>query len=211
MKYLKPLFIIITIILVGLSVWNKILLEKCKSRLQFQLAETKKMQHTAQEIEKAVVNTQTISMKFLGRTLSLVPMEKIYPDKESQAEMPANPKLILVMSEFGCNVCQDSETRFAVDLAKKAGLNYVLAIVHAGNQRYVKNYIRVNQVNFPVYFCEDDDFFTVNNLHNLPLLFLVDEENRIISAHIPLPGQPKYSEPFHEFCHYYFDQLINPD
>jgi hypothetical protein len=56
-------------------------------------------------------------------------------------------------------VCQDEETKFAVGIASEYGKEYVMAVVHASNRRYVRNYIRMNRVNFTVFFCEDEGFF----------------------------------------------------
>jgi hypothetical protein len=128
-------------------------------------------------------------MRHQGKTLKMVSLKKIFPNDHDQHAPAAakQPRLLLIFSELGCNVCQDEETKFAVSIASEYGPEYVMAVVHASNRRYVQNYIRMNRVNFPVFFCEDDAFLEENEIKNTPMIFIVDEENRVIASHFLLP------------------------
>jgi len=64
-------------------------------------------------------------------------------------------------------------------------------------------------VNFPVYYVEDDAFFKVNEIHHTPLVLVIDEDNRVIAAHLPVPGHPGYSEPIHRFCRDYLTRFAS--
>jgi hypothetical protein len=99
----------------------------------------------------------------------------------------------------------DEETAFGVSLASEYGKDNVLAVVHATNRRYVQNYIRLNQINFPVYFCKDESFMENNGIKNTPMIFVLDESNRVVASHFPIPGHPEFSEPMHVFCYNYFN------
>jgi thioredoxin-related protein len=169
-------------------------------------AENNRLYKVSEEIEDAVIKSQMASMIHLGKKLSFENLKKFYPEKEYKEDIPKKPKLVLIFSELGCNVCQDDETKFAVDFNERCNENFVYAVVHANNMRYVRNYIRLNRVNFPVYFCQDDAFFNDNNITNTPMIFIVDDKDRIIASHFPLPGHPEYSEPIHQFCFFYFEQ-----
>jgi hypothetical protein len=209
MKVFKTIIIILILALVGVSVWNKIQFEKCKRLVEFKNAQNTKMQQENETVENAVIKSQTVSMIHLDKKLILHGIERLFPKDGKMISTPVeHPRLILIFSELSCNVCQDKETQFAVDIAGEFGQDYVMAIVHAVNKRYVQNYIRMNQVNFPVYYCDDKNkaFFKDNEIVNTPVLFVIDNTNRIIASHIPIPGQLQYSEPIHQFCYHYFNQ-----
>ena len=81
-------------------------------------------------------------------------------------------------------MCQDKETQFAVNIATKYNPQYVMAIIHATSRRYVQDYIRLNQVNFPVYYCNDKEnsFFKDNEILNTPMILVIDENNCVLAA-----------------------------
>jgi hypothetical protein len=200
MKISRLIIIVLMVSILGLSTWNTMQLNRCKKRLVNQKVES---QQQFKKVEKAFIESQIASMTYLNRELSWCYIKKIYPAGDFQLELSENPKLLLILSEFSCNVCQDDETKFALEILAAFGENYVLAIVQAGNTRYVNTYIRLNQVDFPVYYVEDDTFFEVNEIHHTPLVLVIDKDNRIIAAHLPVPGHPEYSEPIHRFCRDY--------
>lgn len=56
----------------------------------------------------------------------------------------------------------------------------------------------------------------IENPHTLYIIFSEfgcdvcqrdDEFTNVIAAHIPITGNPEFSEPFHFFCKYYFDGI----
>ena len=207
MKIARVIIILLMVSILGVSTWNTLQLKRCKKILVSQKLES---QQQLKIIEKAFIESQIAAMTYLDRELSWVNIKKIYPAGDVQLELRENPKLVLVFSEFSCNVCQDNETKFALEVSAAFGENYVLAVVQAGNTRYVSTYIRLNQVNFPVYYDADDTFFAVNGIHHTPLVLVINEENRIIAAHLPVPGHPEYSEPIHRFCRDYLNRYVVP-
>ncbi|MCP5045961.1 MAG: hypothetical protein GY940_02245 [bacterium] len=207
MKILKIIAVVFVIVLAFFAVRNKMLMDRYAKDYGLQKAENEKILHTHKEVEDAVIKGRTASMRHLGKNLKLINMKQIFPTKSDDLPSAKHPKLLLVFSELGCNVCRDDETRFAAGIASQYGKDYVMAVVHASNQRYVQNYIRMNQVNFPVYFCPDQSFLNENGIKNTPMIFVVDENNRVVASHFPIPGHLEYSEPMHRFCYYYFNRL----
>jgi len=204
MKLIKFLVVLIIVVTMVSSLWLHIKLVNYKRTVKELKEELNSNKEIHEKLKKSMLNAQAISMNHVGKKLSWLKLQKMYPEDDNRNDIPKKSKLILIFSEFGCNVCQDSETRFAVDIAEKYGEDVVLAIVHSDSKRYVRNYIRINQVNFPVYFCKDETFFNLNNVQNTSVIFVIDEEDQIIASHYPLPGQPEYSLPFHQFCHNFF-------
>lgn len=208
-KYSRFLIGLLVVVVAVIAVWNKVLLNRCNHNAQIQRKQISNFQHNIKEVEEAVLKSQSAAMMHLDSTLTFTGIERFFPEKlppETELESFDHPRLILVFSELSCNVCQDKETEFAITIASNFGQDYVMAIVHAVKKRYVQNYTRLNQVNFPVYCCDDRDrsFFKVNKIINTPILLIIDRNNRIIAAHIPIPGHPEYSDPIHQFC---FDYL----
>jgi len=204
MKFFKIILVFLIIAAFAISLWNKIHLQKYKRMYEIQKKEKVRIEGVSKKIEEAVIKAQMASMKHIGKKLIWENIEKIYPKEDSKQGNYINPKLVLIFSELGCNVCQDNETAFAVDIANVFGKNFVLAVINASNKRYARNYIRMNQINFPVYFCKDDLFLNGNNIKNTPMIFVINEEDRVIASTFPIPGHPIYSKPIHEFCFYYF-------
>jgi hypothetical protein len=203
MKIARVIIIVLMVAILGVSTWNILQLKRCKKSLVSQKLESQEQLKT---IEKAFIESQIAAMTYLDIELSWVYINKIYPAGDFQLELQENPKLVLIFSEFSCNVCQDHETKFALEVAAAFGENYVLAVVQASNMRYVSTYIRLNQVNFPVYYSADDTFLSVNGIHHTPLVLVIDEENRVIAAHLPVAGHPEYSEPIHKFYQNYLNR-----
>ncbi len=203
-KIYKILLYVLLFAALAASLWNKIQLEKCKTTVGRQIKVNDRLRHDAGQLENAVIKSSLASIMHLGKTLSWQNIKKIYPSPSSedpQVGILKRPRLVLVFSELSCNVCQDSEAAFAVTIAEKFGEESVLAVVQATNMRYIRSFIRLNRVNFPVYYCiEDVTFFKINEMMNTPMVFGVDEAKRILAAHFPIPGQHEHSAPSHEYC-----------
>lgn len=209
MKGFKSIISILILVLVGISIWNKIQLEKCKKLVELKNFKNTEWQQANEANENALIKSLTISMRHLGKKLSWSNVRQLYPETSPTGAIYENPRLVLVFSELSCNVCQDKETQFAVNIAEDFGKEFVVAIIHASSKRYIQSYIRLNQVSFPVFYCDDSDktFFEKNKIVSTPMLFVIDKANRIIASHIPIPGQFQYSEPIHQFCYHYFNQF----
>lgn len=205
MKNNKTLIALFFICFCGL-IWNGYLVFKYKKMYKLKEVQVERVENAFNEIQNAVVKANTYAMKFQGKTLYLSDISKIYPETETKQNPAPGPRLILVFSELGCNVCQDKETEFAAGIARKFGSEKCMVIIHSQNIRYARNYIRINRVKFPVYYCRDADFLLINNIGNTPMIFVVDENDRIVASHFPIPGHPVYSKPIHEFCLKYFEQ-----
>jgi len=204
---LRILTAALIVVVAGVAIWNKINLDKCSRHNQILRNKIGNAKAGNQKIETAVIKAHTVSMKHLGKTIKMgKDLKQVFPEKPVAANKARHPKLLLVFNELGCNVCMDSETQFGVSIASEYGQDYVMAIVHATNQRYVRNYIRMNQVNFPIFFCEDESFQKQNNIKNTPMILVLDKENKVIASHFPIPGQLQYSEPVHQFCYHYFNK-----
>lgn len=207
MKILKILIAILVLLLGVVAVKNKMLVDKYSKNYRLQKEENKKILYETNEIKQAVINSRTASMRHLGKIIKFEKIISIFPNEHTDLRQAVHPRLLLVFSELGCNVCQDNETDFAVNIVKEFGSEFVFSVVHATKRQYVQNYIRMNRVNFPVYFSEDEVFLKINNIKNTPVIFIIDESNRVIAAHFPIPGQKDYSKPMHDFCYFYLDKI----
>lgn len=208
MKYMKVAAIILGLLIAVIAIRNKIQLDRCTRDCHIAKETLVNTKETNTKIEEALIQAQYAAMIHLGTTIKLVNMKKIFPASSNPEEaLPGkHPKLLLVFSELSCNVCQDEETRFGVSIANEYGPEFVMAVVYATNRQYVGSYVRLNQINFPVFYCQDESFMKENGIKNTPMIFVLDEENRVIASNFPLPGHLEYSEPIHRFCYHYFNK-----
>jgi hypothetical protein len=207
MRKIKIIIIVlIYFILTGTTIWNKIQFNKCIKRYKNLKIQNTFNKNITKKIKNALIKSQFASSKHLGKTLFIENLMRFFPTNETVVHNNSenSPKLILAFSELSCNVCQDSETQFAIKLADTFGTQSVSAIIYVESKRYLRNYIRFNRVHFPVYYCKDNKFFNKNNIKNTPMIFLVDKNNKIINSYCPIPGLEFFAEPFHEFCMTYF-------
>jgi len=158
------------------------------------------------QIESALIKTQMDSYSLIGKNVKFIGIEKFFNDNIKR-NIGNSPTLFLIFNEFGCNVCQEAESRFALEIAKMYGHNKVAVIIRSDNLRYIQSFIRINRIDFDIYYCSDNHFFEINEIIHTPLLIVTDEVNRIIAAHIPISGNPQYSGPFHFFCRDYFTRM----
>ena len=113
MKIARVIIVVLMVSILGFSTWNTLQLNRCKKSLVYQKVESQQQLKT---IEKSLIESQIAAMTYLDRELSWDNIKKIYPAADFQLELQVNPKLLLVFSEFSCNVCQDNETKFALEV-----------------------------------------------------------------------------------------------
>ncbi len=209
MKNCKSITFLLVVSLAAL-IFHFIQLQKYKKYYNQQFEETKKGVHFIESYKDAVVKGKAAEYHHIGKRFFLtddLKMINARPGTEKGSITDQAPRLVLVFSELSCNVCQDQETKFAVDIAEKYGIEKVTAIIHAHNQRYITTYTRLNMVTFPVYHCEDmkGNFFEANDIAVTPMLLLLDDDGNIVAASYPVPGQKELSEPFHKYCKEVFE------
>jgi|GEM_PF-3878523 len=158
------------------------------------------------KIESALITNQIDSYSLIGKSVKFVGIEKIF-NSGNEDVIGDSPSLLLILDELSCDVCLEEVTKLALEMAKKYGRNKVSAIIKSDNIRYIQGFIRINKIDFDVYFCSDNHFFEINKIIHTPLLIVTNEFNRVIAAHIPIKGNPQYSGPFHFFCADYFSQI----
>lgn len=159
------------------------------------------------EIMSALMSTEEISLSHSGHIINFVNIELVGSEITKDAGL--GPRLWLFIDELACDACQESEAIFTSEVAAQFGHHLVGAIVKASNNRYIKNFIRMNRINFDVYSCKDNSVFVANKIYNTPLLLLVDQENKVIAGHVPVAGQPQFSRAFHEFTKKYFEAITS--
>lgn len=126
-------------------------------------------------------------------------LECINPKRLTQGRSPTNGRrIILVLNELGCNVCADHESQFLKELAENNEEAQVYAVVHARTKRYAKNYVRMNQANYPVFFDKDQTFEGVNHLPTTPLILFINEEGIILASHYPRAENLDLCKPYHQ-------------
>jgi len=156
-------------------------------------------------LEDAFASTRYVAYKHRGRAIDFGDRELYYiPKSQNEGQTEKQPSLLLVFSELSCNVCQDEESAFGNEIARELGPGFVRAVIHGSTPRYIQSYIRLNQVDYPIYYDEDMAFMKDHEIVNTPLVLLLDENDRVIETHYPLPGREKLSEPFHDYVRHFF-------
>ena len=157
---------------------------------------------TGAERAKAFETVYREELRLVGRTLQEAPLTALTGDAARSLELHgAGRRLLLLLSDIDCDVCQDRETQFAKSIADTLGPRRTAVIV-SGDRRFATAYVRVNGARFPVFLDEPDAFGKGNSLPRRPLL-LVLEGGRVTMAHMPQTSLPSLSEAFHEVARRY--------
>ena len=187
---------LLTLMLVALCTWNIRQNFILKGQVAASSAEVEQLRAgTVAQLEK-MMSGQAAATRLEGRSLVWPEgLERLIGDAE--APVFAGHSVVLYFSELSCNSCLDSETQFINSLVEVTGGDGVRVVAHATNPRYVRNYARLNAVKAPLYFDPDDSFGDLNGVAETPMLFLLNDRGEVVSAHYPLPENPRWSEPFH--------------
>jgi len=142
-------------------------------------------------------DAHAVTLGQAGRRLEWPPMERVAGNAEATS-LAGGHRLVLYFSEHSCSACLDRESLFLTSLAAATGGDGLAVVAHADSVRYVLNYVRQNGiVDIPVFFDADHAFGPANGVEETPVLFLVDGDGRVVTAHFPLLDRPSWSEPFH--------------
>ena len=151
----------------------------------------------------AAVTMQIHAYAHAGRTLIWPEtLEKVGPDSGDSAYL--GPRLVLAFSETSCDLCRDAETAFAVGLADAISAEILAIVIHAGHPRYVAAYKKRNGFDHPVLFDREGRFFEQNQILDSPIMFLVDEKDRVLAAHVPQTDHLDLCVPFHHRIEAFF-------
>ena len=173
--------------------------QRLRSRAEHARQEARRSQGSLDTLHSAVLVSHTVAYGQVGKVVTVPQsLEALVAVPESVGLPQA--KLYILLSERDCNACQDSELRFANDLARDAGADRVVAVIHATERRYAASVVRVNAIRFRAFFDENDDFANQNGVASRPLLLAVNDRQEVVAAHLPLPGRPELSDAFHDAC-----------
>ncbi len=196
----------LTLMLVVLCGWNITQSYGLKQDVADQTLATDQMRSSAVAQLETMMKSQTAATEQEGKILQWPEgMERIIGESEPvdfaghsfSGHSFAGHSVVLYFSELSCNTCLDSETQFINSLVEVTGGDGVRIVAHATNPRYVRNYARLNAVQSPLYFDEDNRFGELNKVTETPMLFLLNDRGEVVSAHYPLPENPEWSEAFH--------------
>lgn len=152
----------------------------------------------AAEVVGSMSRAHQVELALLGRTLDWPDGLEALPGAPEAAPLYAGHRLVMYFSELACNVCREREAQFMNGLAGITGGAGLAIVVHAENRRYARNFVRFGHLEeIPVYFDPQREMGRRNSVEESPVLVLLDAEDRVVAAHLPLPGHPGWSEPFH--------------
>ena len=135
-------------------------------------------------------------------------------DMKVLGEVPPEPVmgygLILAIDDLSCDVCRDEQTQFALAIARALDEPSLRIVVHADTPVYARSYMRLNNIEYPVYYDKEGRFFENNDLGSTPMLLLHNPRGEVIAAHFPVPDRPEVSAPFHAFVRAFFELEVGP-
>ena len=111
--------------------------------------------------------------------------------------------LVILLSTFKCNQCQENELKRLNSLKNIFGSNgvNVIGITIKSERDAVIRQQKITKINFPIYWVNDDSFYNISFYDEFPqILFIVN--NVIVSGFIPVPFDDGFSED-------YLSKLIN--
>lgn len=98
-KAIKVTIVILAVVVVVIAIRNKILVDRYAGELKLQKEENSSLRQAAKEIQKVLIDSRTASMMYLGQTIELVHLEKIFPGEQPVQPLLRTSRLLLVFSE----------------------------------------------------------------------------------------------------------------
>ena len=141
------------------------------------------------------IETIRLEYSHIGRTIDTSGLKKVYLPEDSETN---NSRLLILLSDISCDVCQDTISSKANGLASQLTPNRVLCVVQAEKIKYAEIFARMNQVTFPVYYSPENMFTQLNKIGCVPTVFLIDKNNKVLAAHCPSITSPKGTDSFFE-------------
>lgn len=191
-------WVLLILVFAGIAGWN--LWQSWRYRGEVARLEREVGRSHAAEAETAerYGESQAAAVALTGRRLAWpAGLEQIAAAPDAASHVAAH-RLVMYFSELSCNTCREREAQFVSGLATATGGAGVALVVHASNPRYVRNFLRLNNLaQMTVYFDREASFESANGIGETPVLLLLDADGRVVVAHVPLPGRPQWSEPFH--------------
>ena len=118
----------------------------------------------------------------------------------AESQPSSGLSVILFVTTIGCDECVEAETAFGSALAKRFGPTKVAVVMSAPNRRFVDGYAHRYNIMFPVFVDEQDEFVSAVGIKYSPTLLLVSDRSQIIGSLVPSPGNPEFSQAFHDLC-----------
>jgi len=191
-KYYLILFISILLLVFALI---KVSIKSSSDRKQYI-----KYHQTNEKNRAEILNAERQSWQMMGRLIDFSRLER---RNQVSSNSKSNHRLWLIVDELGCEICREREARFLKEISSVLGPSAVGMIIKSRTDRYIRNFIRTNQVEYEVLSCLDETFFKANRISESPILMLLDNMNRVVACHFPLTDWTEYSEPFHQYCFAY--------
>ena len=194
--------------LLMLCIWNLYRNYRLQATLSY-LTGGKGLISRSHPFKEAVVAARDLEFQHAGRFLKW-PESLEVMGAEGDSHTYRGYRLVLAFSELSCNSCRDEQTRFVQDLTHGSGAPVTAIVIHARTPRYVRSYMRLNQIRQPLLYDRAGAFFEQNRIGETPMLFLINERDEVIAAHYPVDGEPALSQPFQRLCYRSFG-LDPPD
>lgn len=150
-----------------------------------------------QQLLDTVAQTRAYELSMTGKSLVWPEDLTILGGQELAVDQT---RLVLTVNELSCTTCRDEQTAFALEVAQHLGSEHVTIVVGAQQPRYARSYMRLNQIQMPIFYNQSNSFFHTNGITDSPLLLVLNAHGEVVTAHYPLPEKPKLTVPFHSFC-----------
>jgi hypothetical protein len=136
------------------------------------------------------------SYKAVGQTFSFGQWPILVPAPAADA---VRPQLLLVLGEGGCSACEAAALRFVGRIADRVGNTRTTIVAVAKDPNYPRALIREAEVRTRLLFDERGDstlWLHEKGIDGLPFLAVLNAQNGVILAHVPIPGQTAWTETF---------------
>jgi len=156
-----------------------------------------------ESLHDAALAVQHHAYAHAGRTL-VWPADLAVVGNETQDPDYVGPRLVMAFSETSCDLCRDMETAFALELAEAVAPEIVTIVIGARHPRYVAAFRNSNGFDHPVLHDREGRFFAENGIVDSPILFLIDDQSRVMAAHVPMTEHLDLCAPFHQMAQRFF-------
>lgn len=103
-------------------------------------------------------------------------------DIDLQTYLGKKKSVLLIYSEVSCNSCVDSLIANCNRLVNRNDKYQVLAVAYSRNIEYLRRFVRINSLKFPLFWDKDNLLFRRLEIRNLPVILLVSESGIIVNS-----------------------------
>jgi hypothetical protein len=133
----------------------------------------------------------------VGRRVVWPPLEEVTGRCAKMPESCVQKRMVVLsIDSLACDLCAQDVTWVGREVSRSSEGSRVAVVIGSSDVRYVRAFVRANQVEWPVYVDPDGAFGKANSIPASPMAVLIDDQGRVSAAEQPINGSRELMAPF---------------